>query len=52
MDVGIAPIPPQGARELTGHDDELNAMLQAMGYAVGDGAEQDHGGTDGSDSPE
>ncbi|TNE84663.1 MAG: hypothetical protein EP330_28755 [Deltaproteobacteria bacterium] len=36
----IVPAPPEGARELKGHDSELDAMLQAMGYAVGEGAEE------------
>jgi arylsulfatase A-like enzyme len=37
---GIVPAPPEGSRALEGHDEELDAMLQAMGYAVGDGAEE------------
>jgi arylsulfatase A-like enzyme len=43
--LAIAPIPNQDSQALSGYDSEMAEMLQAMGYVVGDDAEDEDGET-------
>jgi len=42
--VGVTPLPTEGMTAVSGHDAETAEMLQAMGYAVGDEAEETEDG--------
>jgi hypothetical protein len=45
----IVPLPYVAGQALEGYDAELSTMLQAMGYAVGDGGGSEGGGSGGSE---